>query len=79
MESDWDLSRVEWVEGGGYCEPNLLPGRAVINQDFTVGPGSTRMYHYGKVMLFMAMFHVTIGILHHPFIREVLRVFKSPL
>ncbi len=70
---------MERVDGGGYCKQNLLPGRAVINQDFTVGPGSTKMYHYGKVVLFMAMSHVTIEILHHSFIREALHVFKSPL
>ncbi len=52
------------VEGGGYCEPNLD------------GPGSTKMYCYGKVV-FIAMSHVTAGILHRSlyikFIREALR------
>ncbi len=49
-----DLSGVERVEGpgGGYGEPN---------RD---GPGSTKMYRYGKVVVFMAMSHVTVGILH---------------
>jgi hypothetical protein len=66
-ESDADLSGVERVDGGGYGEPN---------RD---GPGSTKMYHYGKVGLFMAMSHVTVGIPHRfatLFIRGDLRVFE---
>ncbi len=43
---------MELVDGGGYCERN---------RD---GPGSTRMYRYGKAVLYMAMSHVTVGILH---------------
>ncbi len=45
---------MEQVEGGGYDKQN---------QD---GQGSTNMYSYGKleVALFMAMSHVTVGILH---------------
>ncbi len=50
QESDADRCGMERVEGGGYGEPN---------RD---GPGS--MCHYGKVALFMAMSHVTVGIPH---------------
>jgi hypothetical protein len=51
-ECDADLSGVKRVDGGGYSEPN---------RD---GPGSTKMYRYGKVALFIAIPHVTVGILH---------------
>jgi hypothetical protein len=52
MESGADLSGVERVDGGSYGEQNLD------------GPGSTKMYRYGKVELFMAMSRVTVVLPH---------------
>jgi hypothetical protein len=53
-ESDANRSGMERVDGGGYGESN---------RD---GPGSTKIFRYasGKVALFMAMSHVTVGELH---------------
>ncbi len=64
---------MERVDGGGFVEPN---------RD---GPGSTKMYRYGKVTvaLFMASPMLPLGYRtasRRPFvIREELLVFESPL
>jgi hypothetical protein len=65
-----DLSVVDWVEGGGYGEPNRN------------GPGSTKMCRYGKVALFIAIPHVTVGIPHRfatPLYKGSVASERSPL
>ncbi len=63
---DAELSGVERVDGGGYVEPN---------RD---GPGSTKMYRYGRVALLISHSPCyrwdTAPLRDGPFIRKALRV-----